>query len=199
MLFEQRLNLLKNLKTLWANDTAVLLTPIDVRDENDRQFIVESNDEVVFENENFSEFCNEVVIQDLNILGDVNLSSLGHTEVIEEVNMEESNKENEVPVTADINVRDCNNQSQQTVQVNDINLSTIKMPVAIKKRGRPKGQDLTVIGLPKRRKRKPLSFSKKSYQEKQDLILNFFVQNGDIVKDIKNGKILEDLDLKSFP
>lgn len=70
MLFEQRFNLLKNLKTLWANDTAVLLTPIDVTDENGTQVVIESNDEIVFENE--KKVHGEVVRQGISRVDNVN-------------------------------------------------------------------------------------------------------------------------------
>uniref|UniRef100_A0A6P7GL34 Uncharacterized protein LOC114343984 isoform X3 n=1 Tax=Diabrotica virgifera virgifera TaxID=50390 RepID=A0A6P7GL34_DIAVI len=136
MLFQQRFNLLKNLKTLWANDTAVLLTPIDVTDENDTQVIIESNDEVVFESEN--KLCGEVVRQEISRVDNV------------EGNIQESSPENKLPIT------------HQTLQVNNVALSTIKMPVAVKKRGRPKGQGLTAIGLPKKKKRNPQTFPNKS-------------------------------------
>ena len=50
-----------------------------------------------------------------------------------------------------------------------IKLGTIKLPPKIKKRGRPKGAEMTVIGLTKRRKKhdKTLPFLKKLPQERE--------------------------------
>uniref|UniRef100_A0A6P7FQ40 Uncharacterized protein LOC114332708 n=1 Tax=Diabrotica virgifera virgifera TaxID=50390 RepID=A0A6P7FQ40_DIAVI len=152
MLFEQRFNLLKNLKTLWANDTAVLLTPIDVTDENDTQVIIDSNDEVVFENDTqvIIESNDEVVFESENKLcGEVVCQEISRVDHVGG-NIQESSPENELPIT------------HQTLQVNDVAWSTIKMPVAVKKRGRPKGQGLAVIGLPNKKKRNPKTFPNKS-------------------------------------
>ncbi|KAG5889722.1 hypothetical protein JTB14_010196 [Gonioctena quinquepunctata] len=62
-LFEQRLNVLKNLKTLWANDVAIVHI-----NGNQTQFYIGSNDEVIFESENqvsveHSEGFNDMVLQ----------------------------------------------------------------------------------------------------------------------------------------
>ncbi|KAG5875020.1 hypothetical protein JTB14_004904 [Gonioctena quinquepunctata] len=73
------------------------------------------------------------------------------------------------------------------------------MPVSIQKRGCPKGQDLTVIGLPKKKKRNTVAFAKKSHHEKHNVILNFFVKDSNIVKNIINGIFLENFDLKMLP
>lgn len=48
-------------------------------------------------------------------------------------------------------------------------LKEIKMPTPLKRKGRSKGCDLTVIGLPKKSK-KTISFCKKSYKTKETLI-----------------------------
>ena len=50
-------------------------------------------------------------------------------------------------------------------------LADIKILKKIKKRGRPKGIDTTVIGLPKHRKSdKPVPFCKKTPKEKKKVI-----------------------------
>lgn len=48
-------------------------------------------------------------------------------------------------------------------------VSNIKLPPKVKKRGRPKGSELTVIGLPKKRKTqgKPVAFIKKHSKQKE--------------------------------
>ena len=72
-------------------------------------------------------------------------------------------------------------------EANDINatedktLKDIKMPAKVLKRGRPKGADITVIGLPKKKTKKEgpviLSFSKLSPVEKEQLILRLLTNN----------------------
>ncbi|XP_030766170.1 uncharacterized protein LOC115890148 [Sitophilus oryzae] len=89
ILFEQRLNVLKNLKTLWANDTNVGIVPVD---ENQTQFFIGSDDELVFESKNqssveHSEICDEMDLQGRNkmsealILDNRNTSTLGQSPV----------------------------------------------------------------------------------------------------------------------
>ncbi|KAG5897592.1 hypothetical protein JTB14_019540 [Gonioctena quinquepunctata] len=109
------------------------------------------------------------------------------------------NKTHELSYISDSISNDVNKQYHQIVNISDISLSTIKMPVSIKKRRSPKRQELTVIGLPKKKKRKTVAFAKKSHHEKQNVILNFFVEDGNIVEDIINGKFLENSDLKMLP
>jgi hypothetical protein len=49
------------------------------------------------------------------------------------------------------------------------------MPQKIKKRGRPKGCNLTAIGLPKRKKANIIPFLNMPFQNKQKKILSWFV------------------------
>jgi hypothetical protein len=49
------------------------------------------------------------------------------------------------------------------------------MPQKIKKRGRPKGSNLTTIGLPKRKKANIIPFLNMPFQNKQTKILSWFV------------------------
>lgn len=142
-------------------------------------------------------FCNEVVLEAF-VSDNENPSSLVPSEIIEEEIIPDPNKAHELSYSDSV-LNELSNQSHQIFEVNDISLSTIKMPIAIKKRGRPKGQDLTVIGLPKKKKRNTVAFAKQSHHEKQNVILNFFVKDRSIVKDIINGKFLENLDLKTIP
>ena len=44
-----------------------------------------------------------------------------------------------------------------------------------------------------------VAFAKQSYHEKQNVILNCFVKDRNIVRDITNGKFLETVDLKMLP
>ena len=56
-------------------------------------------------------------------------------------------------------------------------LKTIKLPPKMRKRGRPKGAETTVIGLPKRRKRsnKTVPFLKKLPSEREKSTLSMHV------------------------
>lgn len=72
-------------------------------------------------------------------------------------------------------------------------LSSIKMPLFAKPRGRPKGADMTVIGLPKKKARKaatesraargksstPVAFAKLPAHMKQHKMLRWFVDEED--------------------
>ncbi|XP_030758554.1 uncharacterized protein LOC115884198 isoform X1 [Sitophilus oryzae] len=174
------------------------------------------DDAVVFETKNqssleHSEVCDETDLQDRNnmsealILDNRNTSTLGQSpveapEFCNELVIEEEmtrNEAHQLSYISDSVLNDVNNQSHQIVEVNDFALTTIKMPVSIKKRGRPKGQDLPVIGLPKKKKRCTVAFAKQSYHEKQNVILDCFVKDRNIVRDITNGKFLETVDLWS--
>ena len=50
-----------------------------------------------------------------------------------------------------------------------IDISTVQLPSAMKKRGRPKGGDLTVVGLPKKKKafNKPVAFLKMHHRDQE--------------------------------
>ena len=57
---------------------------------------------------------------------------------------------------------------------------SIKLPPKIKKRGRPKGSELTVVGIPKKRlklKRKPIPFCKLETSIKDKIMLKWFVDD----------------------
>ena len=50
-----------------------------------------------------------------------------------------------------------------------LDLSQVSMPLKVRKRGRPKGADKTVIGLPKRKRptNKPVPFLRRTPQERE--------------------------------
>ena len=58
-----------------------------------------------------------------------------------------------------------------------MDLKSISLPPKLKKRGRPKGADLTVIGLPRKKKcnSKPLTFLRKPCQEWDKQILSWIL------------------------
>ena len=77
--------------------------------------------------------------------------------------------------------------------VNDMHdLASIKLPPKIKKRGRPKGAGLTVIGLPRKKhcKDKPVKFLKKGKQEREKQILDWMLPD-DLVAKAQQGYSLE--------
>ncbi|XP_070194418.1 serine/arginine repetitive matrix protein 2-like [Littorina saxatilis] len=61
----------------------------------------------------------------------------------------------------------------------DLPLSDIQLPSRMKRRGRPKGSDITVIGLPKQSKSRlgPMSFAQRIQSEKEEVILGWLVPN----------------------
>lgn len=74
---------------------------------------------------------------------------------------------------------------------NTMDLESIKLPPKIKKRGRPKGADLTVIGLPRKKKciKKPVKFLKKPRQERDKLILSWILPDDLVERAILGEKI----------
>lgn len=79
------------------------------------------------------------------------------------------------------------------------NLKDIKMPPKMLKRGRPKGADSTVIGLPKAKKIKKglLPFSRVRGDEKNRIILECFVRPLIAKKAIENGKLISSDEVES--
>ena len=61
-------------------------------------------------------------------------------------------------------------EKENTLQ--NINLSNITVPPVFRKRGRPAGTNLTAIGLPSKRKRKLVPFTKLPKHERIDHILS---------------------------
>ena len=75
----------------------------------------------------------------------------------------------------------------------------IKTPPKVLVRGRPKGATLTVIGLPKKKSLKITPFDKKSYIEKQDIILSWFLDKATISKIKKENYLAEETDIECRP
>lgn len=72
--------------------------------------------------------------------------------------------------------------SDDNSMVCNINLENVKVPV-IKRRGRPAGSDITVIGLPKRRKKTngPVPFEKMKAEERANIMLKWILTDVKIV------------------
>jgi len=70
-------------------------------------------------------------------------------------------------------------------------LKSIKLPPKIRKRGRPKGAGLTVIGLPKKKKctdsDRPVNFLKKSIEERERQILSWMLPDHLVTKALQSG------------
>ena len=82
-------------------------------------------------------------------------------------------------------------------------LREVKMPPKMKKKGRPRGTETTVIGLPQAKKRrvvisKPKPFSKSSLLEKDRIILECFANKIHVVAAIDGLRLLPIDDLFGF-
>ena len=73
-----------------------------------------------------------------------------------------------------------------------LDLTSIKLPPKIRKRGRPKGAGLTVIGLPRKRKYTdgPVKFLRKSNSEREKQILSWMLPDH-LVEKVLQNEILE--------
>ncbi|KAH8009019.1 hypothetical protein HPB51_008949 [Rhipicephalus microplus] len=98
----------------------------------------------------------------------------------------------------------CNRQDEASTDENSLSqpsdLQNIKVPVAMRKCGRPKGHVLTVIGLPKKRKRTASlgPFSELTMREKKLAMLSWLVgkrQASDAIK----GKLLDEESVEARP
>ncbi|XP_076116154.1 uncharacterized protein LOC143083747 isoform X4 [Mytilus galloprovincialis] len=77
----------------------------------------------------------------------------------------------------------------------DGSLSDLKMPTKLKRKGRPKGSQQTVIGLPKKRgKNKLVPFFKRTVDEKEREILSWLVSVDSVMKS-SGGTLLDEEDL----
>jgi len=72
-----------------------------------------------------------------------------------------------------------------------MDLKSINLPPKLKKRGRPKGADLTVIGLPRKKKcdMKPLKFLRKPCHERDKQILSWMLPDKLVRKALLGEKI----------
>ncbi|XP_064407710.1 uncharacterized protein LOC135352461 [Halichondria panicea] len=92
--------------------------------------------------------------------------------------------------------------SRQPLSTIQDNTFAIKMPPAIKKRGRPKGAGLTVIGLPKKKGKassKPKAFVLKSEWEKTKVMLNWFVDEEVTERAVRGGDLIEEHEVECCP
>lgn len=111
--------------------------------------------------------------------------------------VEEKESANGIPSESKILVNDANKLVKE-MDVNDtqseIRIEDIKMPLKLKQGGRPKGCEVTVIGLKK--KRKSTKFSCKPPIRRQEIILQSIFGNKDLVKNILyEKKIIEDKEI----
>lgn len=74
------------------------------------------------------------------------------------------------------------------------------MPLNIKQRGRPRGNDLTVIGIPKKRNsvKKPVSFNKLNLFEKKMFIATRFVESSVALAAVTNKNFIEKEQIQSI-
>lgn len=71
----------------------------------------------------------------------------------------------------------------------------------VKKRGRPKGNDLTVVGLPRKKlkENKVKPFERKHPRHKDEIVLGWFVTNDNVRKAIDGGSILDECAIEHNP
>lgn len=79
-------------------------------------------------------------------------------------------------------------------------MSNIIVKPALKRRGRPKGIDSTVIGLPKKVRvnitKKKIPFFEKSVEEKKKIIMKWIVKDINVDSVFSRKKIIEENDIK---
>ncbi|XP_071125473.1 uncharacterized protein [Mytilus edulis] len=86
-------------------------------------------------------------------------------------------------------------KTENDLHQNNESLSDLKMPTKQKRKGRPKGSQQTVIGLPKKRgKNKLIPFFKRTVDEKEREILSWLVSVDSVMK-ASGGTLLDEEDL----
>ncbi|CAG2193987.1 unnamed protein product [Mytilus edulis] len=86
-------------------------------------------------------------------------------------------------------------KTENDLHQNNRSLSDLKMPSKLKRKGRPKGSQQTVIGLPKKRgKNKHVPFFKRTVDEKEREILSWLVSVDSVMK-ASGGTLLDEEDL----
>ncbi|XP_076116151.1 uncharacterized protein LOC143083747 isoform X2 [Mytilus galloprovincialis] len=86
-------------------------------------------------------------------------------------------------------------KTENDLHQNNGSLSDLKMPTKLKRKGRPKGSQQTVIGLPKKRgKNKLVPFFKRTVDEKEREILSWLVSVDSVMKS-SGGTLLDEEDL----
>ena len=82
-------------------------------------------------------------------------------------------------------------------------IADIALPPRIQKRGRPKGSELTVIGLPKKRlklhKSKCVAFERMSDIQKQSFVLSWFVDQRVIDKCVTEQHLIQEDEVEINP
>ncbi|XP_065902184.1 uncharacterized protein [Dysidea avara] len=84
----------------------------------------------------------------------------------------------------------------------EIQIGDVQVPPKMHKKGRPKGNGLKVIGLPKKVKgtsTKPTTFLKKSQWEKSKLMLSWFVDDEKVTDALHNNILIEEEDVEVQP
>ncbi|XP_065901369.1 uncharacterized protein [Dysidea avara] len=112
-----------------------------------------------------------------------------------------SHGDNESDGTRNSEVNTTENHLLEKNDHHDQELQSIRLPSKMRKRGRPKGSDKTVIGLPRKKSRgsRPVSFLYKGAKQKELVILTWFVDL-QIAKDAIDGsRIIEEYDVEMRP
>ena len=111
----------------------------------------------------------------------------------------------EITITTSSNRADPQPQSDATNggEQHQIDISDISLPPKIHKRGRPKGSELTVIGLPRKRlrmqKSKLVPFERMTDSQKQSFTLGWFVEKRVIDKCMSENHIIQEEEVEVTP
>ncbi|XP_043270678.1 uncharacterized protein [Venturia canescens] len=98
---------------------------------------------------------------------------------------------------------DAMSTTENDCRYRNLNLTNIAVPCAVKRRGRPKGFDKTVIGLSKKCKKssatRKIPFKKLGCKEKAILILRWLIDEERALSAVHDGKIIEEKFVESVP
>ncbi|XP_041459223.1 transcription initiation factor TFIID subunit 3-like [Lytechinus variegatus] len=154
------------------------------------------------------------VTQDNETVSEVNDDELVH--LLEELRAESTNVD--APNALEVNEGRTENQQKgevqevtaqekgddhqaKEVQMKDAfdDLKGLRLPPKMKKRGRPKGQECTVVGLPKRKKRQTIPFSRLHPCEKDQAVVSWLVGEELAKRSILRGYMIEEVDVEVRP
>ncbi|KAL1487793.1 hypothetical protein ABEB36_015548 [Hypothenemus hampei] len=151
----QRLSVIKDLQSYWKNNIPVRITPICPTPEQiNKTTETEKNNEIDYE-DLIKLVPDNVIIETDGDIQDLGWDSNSASKIIiisDDVlnnNLNQTCSEKPCPSVQE-NFENVTGNVTETLPINS--LENIKMPQVVKKRGRPKGSDLTGIGLKRKRK-----------------------------------------------
>jgi zinc finger SWIM domain-containing protein 3 len=199
--FKRRMNLLQELIDYWKNGEEVSLTSVE--DFSDEDYFNDSDEDM---------HLSDKVAQSSHIttctctlpLNTVTSAITNSVPVVTDVitNSVTVPVVTDVPVIADV----ITNSVPVVAKNNRTVLSEIKPPPKVKKRGRPKGHELTVIGMPAKKKSKksnfqaPCSFIKLPVSAKEQIVLSWFVDCTVVGRVLEqHGQLIKEEEVECIP